>query len=146
MTEKPIDPRCQLRKISGLFIDDLLATSDADILAEAAKDVSIKNAGERAKAAYQRALQTSGQNRLQAARRAMELEREGAETGLGSALRDMDAGKARKILERFAANDPDFGSKITLAARNLQDIPDSEVLSIILDLKRLGALPDDGEL
>lgn len=144
MTEKPIDPRYQLRKISDLFIDDLLATSDADILAEAAKDVSVKNAGERAKAAYQRALQTSGQNRLQAARRAMELEREGAETGL--ALRDMDAGKARKILERFAANDPDFGSKITLAARNLQDIPDSEVLSIILDLKRLGALPDDGEL
>ncbi|MDP2815833.1 MAG: hypothetical protein Q8O19_04060, partial [Rectinemataceae bacterium] len=91
-----------------------------------------------------RALQTSGQNRLQAARRAMELEREGAETGL--ALRDMDAGKARKILERLAANDPDFGNKITLAARNLQDIPDSEVLSIILDLKRLGALPDDGEL
>jgi hypothetical protein len=144
MTEKPIDPRYQLRKISDLFIDDLLATSDADILAEAAKDVSVKNAGERAKAAYQRALQTSGQNRLQAARRAMELEREGAETGL--ALRDMDAKKARKILERFAANDPDFGSKVTLAARNLQDIPDSEVLSIILDLKRLGALPDDGEL
>lgn len=144
MTEKPIDPRYQLRKISDLFIDDLLATSDADILAEAAKDVSVKNAGERAKAAYQRALQTFGQNRLQAARRAMELEREGAETGL--ALRGMDAGKARKILERFAANDPDFGSKITLAARNLQDIPDSEVLSIILDLKRLGALPDDGEL
>lgn len=144
MTKKPIDPRHQLRKISDLFIDDLLATSDAGILAEAAKDVSIKNAGERAKAAYQRALQTSGQNRLQAARRAMELEREGAETGL--ALRDMDAGKARKILERFAANDPDFGSKITLAARNLQDIPDSEVLSIILDLKRLGALPDNGEL
>lgn len=144
MTEKPIDPRYPLRKISDLFIDDLIATSDADILAEAAKDVSVKNAGERAKAAYQRALQTSGQNRLQAARRAMELERESAETSLP--LRGMDAGKARKILERFAANDPDFGSQITLAARNLQDIPDSEVLSIILDLKRLGALPDDGEL
>lgn len=144
MTEKPIDPRYQLRKISALFIDDLLATSDADILAEAAKDISAKNAGESAKAAYQRALQTSGQNRLQAARRAMELARESTETDLN--LCGMDAGKARKILEKFAANDPDFGSKITLAARNLQDIPDSEVLSIILDLKRLGALPADGEL
>ena len=144
MTEKPIDPRYQLRKISDLFIDDLLATSDADILAEAAKDISTKNSGESAKAAYQLALQTSGQNRLQAARRAMELERESTETDLN--LYGMDAGKARKILEKLAANDPDFGSKITLAARNLQDIPDSEVLSIILDLKRLGALPADGEL
>jgi hypothetical protein len=144
MTEKPIDPRYQLRNISDLFIDDLLATSDADILAEAAKDVSLKNAGERAKEAYQRALQTSGQNRLHAARRAMEQEREIAEAEID--LHGMDAGKARKILEKLAANDPDFGSKITLAARNLKDIPDPEVLSIILDLKRLGALPADGEL
>lgn len=144
MTEKPIDPRYQIRKISDLFIDDLLATSDADILAEAAKDISTKNSGERAKAAYQLALRTSGQNRLQAARRAMELERKSTETDLN--VCGMDAGKARKILEKLAANDPNFGSKITLAARNLQDIPDSEVLSIILDLKRLGALPADGEL
>ena len=143
MTEKLNDPRYQLHKISDLFIDDLLATSDADILAEATKNISIKNAGERAKAAYQRALQTSGQNRLQAARRAMELERERTETDFD--LRNMDAGKARKILEKFAANDPDFSTKITLAARNLQDMSDSEVLGIILDLKRLGALPPSEE-
>ena len=47
------------------------------------------------------------------------------------------------MLEKLAANDPTFDSKVTLAARNLKDIPDAEVLSIILDLTRLGALPGD---
>ncbi len=144
MTEKLKDPRYQLHKISNLFVSDLLATSDAEILAEAEKDISLKTAGERAKSAYQRALEISGQNRLQAARQAIELDRKTTETD--SDLLGMDPVKARKILEKFASNDPAFGSKITLAARNLQDIPDSEVLSIILDLKRLGALPDDGDL
>ena len=144
MTDKLKDPRHQLRKLSDLFINDLLATPDADILAEAALDISIKHTGERAKAAYQRALQVSGQNRLKEARHAIDLERESTKADLD--LQGMDAGKARKMLEKLAANDPAFDSKVTLAARNLKDIPDAEVLSIILDLKRLGALPADEAL
>lgn len=144
MTEKLKDPRYQLHKISDLYINDLLDTSDADILAEAEKDIFLKNAGKKAKETYHQALQTSGQNRLHAARRALEMEGENAEADLN--LWSMDAGKARKLLEKLAANDPAFGSKITLAARNLKDIPDSEILSILVDLKSLGALPIDDEL
>lgn len=141
MTEKLKDPRYQLRKLSDLFINDLLATPDSDILAEATQDVSLKNAGERAKATYQRALLMTGQNKLKEARHAIDLARDNAKAGLD--MNDMDIGRARKILEKLAANDPTFDIKVTLAARNLREITDAEVLSIIMDLKRLGALPAD---
>ena len=141
MTEKLKDPRYQLRKLSDLFINDLLATPDSDILAEATQDVSLKNAGERAKATYQRALLMTGQNKLKEARHAIDLARDNAKAGLD--MNDMDIRRARKILEKLAANDPTFDIKVTLAARNLREITDAEVLSIIMDLKRLGALPAD---
>ena len=141
MTEKLKDPRYQLRKLSDLFINDLIATPDADILAEATQDVSLKNAGERAKATYQRALLMTGQNKLKEARHAIDLARDNAKAGLD--MNDMDIRRARKILEKLAANDPTFDIKVTLAARNLREITDAEVLSIIMDLKRLGALPAD---
>ncbi|NOU41408.1 MAG: hypothetical protein HOO85_09095 [Methylotenera sp.] len=141
MTEKLKDPRYQLRKLSDLFINDLFATPDADILAEAAQDASLKNAGERAKATYQRALLMTGQNKLKEARHAIDLARDNAKAGLD--MNHMDIGRARKILEKLAANDPTFDIKVTLAARNLREITDAEVLSIIMDLKRLGALPAD---
>ena len=133
-------------RISGSFncvptINDLFATPDADILAEAAQDVSLKNAGERAKATYQRALLMTGQNKLKEARHAIDLARDNAKAGLD--MNDMDIRRARKILEKLAANDPTFDIKVTLAARNLREITDAEVLSIIMDLKRLGALPAD---
>lgn len=141
MTEKLKDPRYQLRKLSDLFINDLIATPDADILAEATQDVSLKNSGERAKTTYQRALLMTGQNKLKEARHAIDLARDNAKAGLD--MNDMDIGRARKILEKLAANDPTYDIKVTLAARNLREITDAEVLSIIMDLKRLGALPAD---
>lgn len=143
MIQKIQDPRYQLHKISKLYIDDLLAMSDADILAEAAKELSGRNPGAMAKTSYQKALLCTGKNRLQAARLAIDMEHDRS-AAIPNSI-NIDIMEARKILEKIAANDPEFCNRITLAARDLHDIPDSEVLSILLDLKLLGALPDDVE-
>lgn len=141
MNRKSKDPRYQLHGISKAFVEDLLKTPDDEILAEAAtQNNSGKSLGGFAKAAYQNALQVTGQKRLQAARDAMQRKSESA--GLQM---NMDVQRARKLLSKIvAANDPEFNPKITLAARNLQDLTDSEVLEIISDLQRLGAFPEDG--
>jgi t-SNARE complex subunit (syntaxin) len=135
MTHHHKDPRQSMRKISDLFIEDLLLTSDSDILSENPS----KDAGEKAKVAYAQALKLAGKNRIQAARNAIDGEKVQSQV----LAKGMDIGKARQILEKLAANDSEFQKKVTLAARNLRDISDAEVLSIILDLQRLGALPDD---
>jgi hypothetical protein len=141
MNRKPKDPRYQLHRISKAFVEDLLKTPDDEILAEAAQNNSSKNPGEAAKAAYSRALQATGQKRLQAARDAMQKKSEGADLPM-----NMDVQRARQLLAKIAANDPEFSPKITLAARNLKDLADSDVLEIIGDLQRLGAFPKDGQL
>lgn len=139
MNKKSKDPRYQLHGISRSFVEDLLKTPDDEILAEAATQNNCgKNLGESAKAAYQNALKVTGQKRLQAARDAMQ--RKSESVGL-----EIDVHRARKLLLKIvAANDPEFNLKITLAARDLQDLNDSEVLEIISDLQRLGAFPEDG--
>ena len=139
MTNKPKDQRTQLHRISTLYIEDLLNTSDTDILAESNERFPAQKPGDAAKAAYQRALKIVGQKRLQAARDAMKREADDADL-LGG---DVDIQKARSYLEKLVGNDPVFGREITLAARNLQDIPDSEVLEIINNLRRLGACSID---
>lgn len=141
MTKKSQDPRHQLRRLSDLVIEDLLNTTDAEILSEAAKS-SVQNPGDMAKAAYQRALRSAGQKRLQAARDAIDGEGDSSD----SLPKTFDIQKARRLLEKLAANDPEFGRKITLAARNLKEISDAEVLEIIGDLRRLGVLPEDSQL
>lgn len=141
MTVKPNDPRHDLIKIADLYIDDLLATSNEELMAEAKHCPDLHKSGEIAKNVYQRALKTVGSKRLEAARQArlhdaaLNPQQEAA----------VDISKARRLLARIAANDKSFGLPITLAARNLSEITDSEVLSIIRDLKHLGALPEDGE-
>ena len=141
MNNKSNDPRHNLLNIADLYIDDLFATSDEDLLAEAKSSPVLKKSGVAAKAAYQQALQTIGQKRLRAAREA--LENDAAENKPTTS--NVDIAKARKLIARLAANDSKFGHKITLAARNLVEISDQEVLDIINDLKRLGALPEEGE-
>lgn len=138
MTDKSKDPRYQLLRLSDLLIEDLLATSDADLLATTTPEAS-KYAGDRAKNALKRAQQIVGQKRLQAARDAVANSKEIIND---ASIRSIDIAKARQLLENLAANDSIFKNKITLAARNLRDISDSEVLSIIEDLRSLGALPD----
>ena len=139
MTQKSKDPRFQLLRLSDLLIEDLLLSSDADLLETMSKSGSAGSPGDKAKNAFRRAQQVVGQKKLLAARAAIDSKKVDSEN---ISRQSINIPKARLFLQKLATNDPLFQNKITLAARNLSDISDAEILSIIEDLKRLGALPE----
>ena len=136
MTADNKDPRVELSKISKLLIEDLFNTPDAELLQDAAKDESLKEAGISAKNAYQKAIQAVGAKRLQAAREQMKSKSIQSQSG----VRNIDALTAHKIIAKLiAANDP----SLTLAARNLKNISDQEAIEVVKDLIALDAIPKD---
>lgn len=136
MTANTNDPRVELNKISKLLIEDLFSMSDAELLQEAAKDESLKKAGESAKNAFQKAIQTVGAKRLQAARTEMKAANAQAPLEAGN----IDADAARKIIAKLsAAND----ATLTLAARNLKNISDEDAIEVVKELVELGAFKKD---
>lgn len=136
MTTNTNDPRVELNKISKLLIEDLFSMSDAELLQEAAKDESLKKAGESAKNAFQKAIQTVGAKRLQTARTEMKAANAQAPLEAGN----IDADAARKIIAKLsAAND----ATLTLAARNLKNISDEDAIELVKELVELGAFKKD---
>ena len=110
--------------------------SDAELQQEAAKDDSMKKAGESAKNAFQKAIQTVGAKRLQTARTEMKAANAQAPLEAG----DIDADAARKIIAKLsAAND----ATLTLAARNLKNISDEDAIELVKELVELGAIKKD---
>jgi len=136
MTAETNDPRVELIKIAKLLAEDLFNTSEAELLQEAAKDESLKQAGNMVKNAYQNAIQAVGAKRLQSARAAIK----SANNQPLHDARPIDAITAHKIItELTAAND----SKLTLAARNLNSISDEEAIEFVKELVELGAIDKD---
>lgn len=139
MTANTNDPRMELNKISKLLIEDLFSISDADLLQEATKVESLKEAGEAAKSAFQKAIQTVGAKKLQAARTEMKAANAQATLEAGN----IDADAARKIIARLsAAND----ATLTLAARNLKNISDEDAIELVKELVELGAFKTDEQI
>lgn len=139
MTANTNDPRVELNKISKLLIEDLFSMSDAELQQEAAKDESMKKAGELAKNAFQKAIQTVGAKRLQTARTEMKAANAQAPLEAGN----IDANAAQKIIAKLsAAND----ATLTLAARNLKNISDEDAIELVKELVELGAFKKDEQI
>lgn len=138
MTADTNDPRAELNKITRQLADDLFNTPEAEIIQEAAKDESLKAAGIAARSAYQKAIQTVGASRLQAAREAIK----SVNNQPLSETRNIDALTAHRIISQLtASNDP----RLTLAARNLNNISDEEAIEVVVELVELGALDKDAQ-
>lgn len=136
MTTKSKDPRNQLNSFVQLLIDDLLNTPDAELLQEASNDKSLVQAGVNAKKSYQNAIQSTGAKRLEIARAEMEQENSKTKTD----VTNLDSARAHRIIAKLsAAND----SNLTLAARNLNNITDTEAIELVKELLELGAIKDD---
>ena len=134
MTAESKGVREELSSIRELLIEDLLKTSDAELLEEAAKEGAQKGKGLLAQEAFIKAKQTVGARRLTLAKQEMEMH---TEHGYELVL---DAQAARRIILKLsAANDSQF----TLAARNITSISDEEVLELVNELIELGALDKD---
>jgi hypothetical protein len=136
MTAEPKDPRAELNKLAKLLAEDLFNTPEAELLQEATKDESLKQSGNMAKNAYQNALQAVGAKRLQTARVSMK----SANNQLPHDTRPIDAAAAHKIIAKMIASND---SRLTLAARNLDNASDVEAIEWVMELYELGAIDKD---
>jgi hypothetical protein len=136
MTVESKDPREQLNLVAQLLIEDLFNTPDDELLKEATEDKSLVEAGVKAKRSYQDAIKTLGAKRLQIARVEMAQENNNIKTNIAN----VDAVRAHRVIAKLAASND---SNITLAARNLNNISDTEAIELVKELMELGAIKDD---
>ena len=142
MTGKITAPHEGLDRLTDLMVEDILSTPDADMLNE------LRECNEDSKAAADRVRSIIGQARNVIAKRRLEA----AKAAVAASKRRQadnatttDPAVARQLLKRLAANDPDVRQKITLAARNEDELSDRDVAGILDDLRELGVIADDDE-
>lgn len=142
MTSKTKTPGQELDNLTNALIEDLLATPDADFLEEEiAGGRDPKAAAERLRALVHKGSAMAAKAKLREAKAAVAASR--ARDAAGTQL--LDPAHARQLLKKLVANDPEFRSKLTLAARNENELSDADILSIVEDLRELGALPDEDD-
>lgn len=122
-----------LFKLNQLLVEDLINTPEDELLKEISENPSLKQRGINAKEVYKMALQQSGKRRLANARQQMSL-------NVDISTMVIDPVTAHKTLATLvAANDP----QVTIAARNLESISDSEAVELVKELIALGAISKD---
>lgn len=138
MTGRKERERQALDRLADALVDDILNTSDEDILAELKEEgVDPDRQAADMRAQFEKAAVASNKAKLAAAKAAVAADR-GPRPASASAPIDM--AEARRRLRSAMAS-----QQMTLAARNETEMTDSDVLGMLEDLKDLGVLPPDGE-
>jgi inactivated superfamily I helicase len=123
------------------LVADLMQLSDAELLAEVkAEGLDPEKEAARVRETIRVALTKRGKARLEAARSALEAARATAP----GARRHLQVDDRRAVLARFANDDEKLRERLTMAARNGEEITDEEVEAILNDLRDLGAIDDEG--
>jgi len=122
-------------RLADLFVEDILAASDSEILAEFAErhgDIA-KNAAD-GRALFEKSLLAANKAKLHAAQAAVAAKR------FAGNVTVFDIGEAREKLRRaLAACPPEM--KLTLAARKENELSDADVIGMLEDFEELGVLP-----
>jgi len=127
-----------IRLLVDLLAEDILAASDAEILAEMREDGDDPDrAASDMLGVFERALILSNKSRLAAARLAVAAERQSR-----GAAPIIDIADARRQL-RDALMRKDL--PLTMAARNENELSDADVIGLVQDMRELGILPSDDE-
>jgi hypothetical protein len=139
MTGTKKERRTALARLADALIEDVLATPDQELLAEFsdARGDPAKNA-DAMRALFEKSVLKSNKDRLRAAQAGLAASR--AHSG---PARIFNMQNARERLRRVLASCP-RDVKITLAARNENELSDADVLGMLQDLDELGIVaPDD---
>lgn len=130
-----------LHRLADELVADLMKLSDAELLAEVkAEGLDPEEEAARVRETIRAAMLERGKARLKAAR--LELEAARA-TGPGP-RRPLQVQDRRAVLARFANDDEKLRERLTMAARNGEEITDQEIETILNDLRDLGAIDDEG--
>ncbi len=135
MTGRSKTRRGPLDRLAAALVDDILNASDEDILAEFQEtDGDPERHAADMRARFEKALIAANKQRLTAARAGV------AAGQLPVRPPVVDIAKARAQL-RAVLNAPGAGRKLTLAARKESEMSDADIITLLDDLRELGALP-----
>jgi hypothetical protein len=132
--------RAALSRLAEVLVDDVLAASDQEILAEflEAQSDPAKN-GADMRALFERTVLAANKDRLRAAQAGLAASRVKAGTP-----KIVNMENVRERLRRVLASCPPE-VKLTLAARNENELSDADVLGMLQDLEELGIVAPGDE-
>jgi hypothetical protein len=136
MTDRNRDQEA-LARLNRALVADILAASDASILAEAKEEGSDPTAIAGAtRDLFEKVALASRKTLLAEARAAVAADRRRR----SAAVLSLDAVAARRHLQRLLAQHPEAAQKLTLAARkgHADDFSDDEVFGLLEDFEDLG--------
>lgn len=142
MTVNSKTVRSALDRLTDALVDDILNMSDEDILAEFQESQGDpeRHAADM-RALFEKGLIAAHKQHLAVARAGVAADRRKA----GGPAPAIDMTKARACL-RVVLDTPGLPHKLTLAARKESELSDSDILSMLDDLRELGVLPpEDGK-
>lgn len=141
MTGKERNPSEELERLADALVEDILNTTDQEILDEAREDYGNAKAGaDEVRALFQLAKTKMAKGRLEAAKKGLTAHRS---KEMGKVL-PFEMTKARQLVARFAANDSELQGRLTMAARKGEELSDQDIQGIIEDMIELGILSKDG--
>jgi hypothetical protein len=140
MTDTDKKARKALGGLVDVLVEDVLAASDEEILAEflEAHGDPAKNSAEM-RALFEKSVLKANKDHLRAAKAGLAASRALAPTAKVVSLSDV----RERLRRALASCPPDV--KVTVAARNESELSDADVLGMLQDLEELGIItPDDG--
>jgi hypothetical protein len=139
MTNHSRDYDKELKRVEEAFVQDILARSDSEIIAEMAEDGNASTALARVRDLLRRALDASGKGKMAAARAAMK-----QPASKPAALIALSLFQKKEILRRLEAGSSALPRRITLAARNQDQLSESDLDVILENLRDLGVIDEQG--
>lgn len=128
--------REMLDYLADVLVEDILDTSDAELLSEAAEESGSHVAeASRVREILKTAQTLAAKKRLNAARAAVDQQEQVPQRGKVISL---NPSQARRTLATVLQKHPESTQEFTLAARKGKDLSDSDVLSMLEDLQELG--------
>jgi hypothetical protein len=138
MTGTTKKERDALIRLSDLLAEDILNTTDDEILAEFRTDGDPDQNAAAMRTLFENTFIALNKQRLTAARAGVADTRRAAGQ---SSPATVDITEARRLLHRVQASNAN--PPVTLAARKETELSDADVLSIVANLKELGIIPPD---
>lgn len=139
MTGRKSADREELDRLADFLIEDVLETSDDDVLAEVREDgldPQIEAASVRA--LFEQAVLQTNRRRLLAAKAAVRAEHSAARHSNSPVSIQEARQRLQVILDQKEAT-----PALTLAARNEAEMSEADILSLLQDLEELGIVPPD---
>jgi hypothetical protein len=140
MTDTDKKRREALGRLVDVLVEDVLDASDEEILAEFTETHGdpAKNSAEM-RALFEKSVLKANKDRLRAAKAGLAASRAPASTS-----KFVSMANVRERLRRVLASCPP-DMKLTIAARNENELSDADVLGMLQDLEELGIITPDDE-